>query len=117
MVGQFLAGTATSSEDPPRERGRGRACAEYASGSQVVEVGQALSGESVEQVGLGGADAGRGSLGACAKGTANGHASHRTGSASPTPLAAGFPCTGPQRGVGRCEKGIRWGGRSLAIAA
>ncbi|MET8748149.1 hypothetical protein [Streptomyces sp. NPDC004728] len=71
-----------------RGRRRGRACAEYASGSQFVEVGQALSGESVEQVGLGGADAGRWSLGACAKGTANGHAGHRTGSASPIDPAA-----------------------------
>ncbi|MEV5205353.1 hypothetical protein [Streptomyces sp. NPDC053720] len=61
------------SEGPPRGRGRGRACAEDASGAQVVEVGQALSGESVEQVGLGSADAGRGSPGACAKGTADGH--------------------------------------------
>ncbi|MCX5112260.1 hypothetical protein OOK13_27715 [Streptomyces sp. NBC_00378] len=107
MVGQLVVGAAAGSEGPSRGRGRSRACAEHASGTQFIEVGQALSGESVEQVGLGGADAGRGSLGACAKGTADGHAGHRTGSASPTPLAAGFPCTGPQRGVGRCEKGIR----------
>ncbi|MFF3788385.1 hypothetical protein [Streptomyces sp. NPDC001933] len=64
---------AAGSEGPPRGRGRGRACAEYASGSQFVKAGQALSGESVEQVGLGGADAGHGSLGPCAKGTADGH--------------------------------------------
>ncbi|MFD7533785.1 hypothetical protein ACFV8E_40315 [Streptomyces sp. NPDC059849] len=64
---------ATVSESPSRRRGRCGACAEYASGSQVVEVGEALSGESVEEVGLGGADAGRGSLGAGAKGAAGGH--------------------------------------------
>ncbi|WP_442810841.1 integrase core domain-containing protein [Streptomyces sp. Wh19] len=51
MVGQFLVGAA-GSEGPPRGRGRGRACAEYASGSEFVEVGKALSGKSVEQVGL-----------------------------------------------------------------
>ncbi|WP_331754076.1 MULTISPECIES: hypothetical protein [unclassified Streptomyces] len=72
MVWQFLGGAANS-EGPPRGRGLGRAGAEYASGSEFVEVGQALSGESVEQVGLGGADAVRGSLGAGTKGTANGH--------------------------------------------
>ncbi|MEV1043143.1 MULTISPECIES: hypothetical protein [unclassified Streptomyces] len=79
MAGLFLAGTATGPEDPPRRRGRSRTGTEHASGTQLVEVGQALSGESVEQVGLGGADAGRGSLRACAKGTADGHTGHRTG--------------------------------------
>ncbi|MFD7532770.1 hypothetical protein ACFV8E_35095 [Streptomyces sp. NPDC059849] len=57
MVGLFLVGVAAGSEGQPRGRGRGRACAEYASGAQFVEVGQALSGESVEQVGLGGEEA------------------------------------------------------------
>ncbi|MCX5112257.1 hypothetical protein OOK13_27700 [Streptomyces sp. NBC_00378] len=60
----------TGPEDPPRRRGRSRAGSEHASGTQFIEVGQALSGKSVEQVGLGGADTGRGSLRACAKGTA-----------------------------------------------
>ncbi|MFB7216414.1 hypothetical protein [Streptomyces sp. NPDC056255] len=46
-MGQFPVGVATRSEGPPRGRGRSRACAEYASGSQFVEVGQALSWESV----------------------------------------------------------------------
>ncbi|WP_405722770.1 hypothetical protein [Streptomyces sp. NBC_00046] len=64
---------AAGSEGLPRGRWCGRVCAEYASGAQFVEVGQALSGESVEEVGLGGADAVRGSLGAGAKGTADGH--------------------------------------------
>ncbi|MGW2090512.1 hypothetical protein ACWCQ6_37215, partial [Streptomyces sp. NPDC001880] len=41
-----------------------RARTEHAAGTQIVEVRETLSGESVEQVGLGGADAGRGSLGA-----------------------------------------------------
>ncbi|MCT2544085.1 hypothetical protein [Streptomyces atratus] len=62
MVGQLVVGAATGSESPPRRRGRRRAGTEHASSTQFVEVGQALSGESVEQVGLGGADAGRGSL-------------------------------------------------------
>ncbi|MFF2959849.1 hypothetical protein ACFVT1_13245 [Streptomyces sp. NPDC057963] len=74
MMGQFLVGAATDPKGPPRGRGRRRARAEHASGSQFVGVGQALSGENVEQVGLGGSDAVRGSLGACAKGTADGHA-------------------------------------------
>lgn len=81
LVRQFLVGAAAGSQGSPRGRLRSRACAEYASGAQFVEVGQALSGESVEQVGLGGADTGRGSLGAGAKGTADGHAGHRTGQA------------------------------------
>lgn len=99
LVGQFLVGTATGPEGPPRRRRRRRARADYASGSQFVEVGQTLSGKSVEQVGLGGADAGRGSLGACAKSAAGSHAGHRTGSTSPTTPAAGIvlqeQCAGP----------------------
>ncbi|WSN61792.1 integrase core domain-containing protein (plasmid) [Streptomyces sp. NBC_01362] len=39
-------------EGPSRGRRRSRARAEYASGTQFVKVGQALSGKSVEQVGL-----------------------------------------------------------------
>ncbi|MFE6497570.1 hypothetical protein [Streptomyces sp. NPDC057748] len=88
MAGQFPVGVAAGPEGPPRERGRSRACAEYAPGTQFIEVGQTLSGESVEQVGLGGANAGRGSLRAGTKGTADGHAGHRTGSASPIDPAA-----------------------------
>ena len=99
MAGLFLGGAATGSEGPPRRRWHRRTGTEHASGTQFIEVGQTLSGKSVEQVGLGGADAGRGSLGACAKGTADGHAGHRTGSASPTAPAAGLPCNGPRRGV------------------
>ncbi|MFB6878633.1 hypothetical protein [Streptomyces sp. NPDC056323] len=100
------------------------ACAEHASGSQFVEVGQALSGESAEKVGQGGADAGHGSVGAGAKGTADGHAGHaghRTGSASPTTPAAGLPY---KQGVGaaagialqeqRVGPGLRWWGLWLA---
>lgn len=94
-MGQFLVGVAAGSEGPPRGRGFSRARAEYASGSQVVEVGKALSGESVEQVGLGGADAGRGGLGACAKGSADGHAGHRTGGRQQR--ACGVPWSGWSR--------------------
>ncbi|RPK54292.1 hypothetical protein EES42_43335 [Streptomyces sp. ADI95-17] len=106
-MGQFLVGVAAGSEGPPRGRGFSRARAEYASGSQVVEVGKALSGESVEQVGLGGADAGRGGLGACAKGSADGHAGHRTGGRQQRACGvpwSGWPRAGPT-GAGFCSQG------------
>ncbi|MCX5434436.1 hypothetical protein OHU11_40105 [Streptomyces sp. NBC_00257] len=73
MAGLFLANAATGPECPQRRRGRSRTGTEHASGTQLIEVGQTLSGKSVEQVGLGSADAVRGSLRACAKGTADGH--------------------------------------------
>ncbi|MEE1809693.1 hypothetical protein [Streptomyces sp. BE133] len=48
-------------------------------GSQLPEVWQADAGQCVEKVGLCGANALRGSLGAGAKGAAGGHADHRKG--------------------------------------
>ncbi|MFB6878961.1 hypothetical protein [Streptomyces sp. NPDC056323] len=99
---------------------RRRARPEHASGTQFVEVVQVLSRESVEQVGLGGADAGRGSLGAGAKGTAGGHAGHRTGSASPIPPAAGLLYNGVSArpaGIVVQEQrapGLRWSGLWLS---
>ncbi|GGV96786.1 hypothetical protein GCM10015535_66890 [Streptomyces gelaticus] len=52
MAGLFLAGTATGPEGSPRRRGRSRTGTEHAPGTQFAEVGQTLSGKSVEQVGL-----------------------------------------------------------------
>ncbi len=76
---RFFVGAATGSEGPPRGRGRRRVGSEHSTGPQLVKVGEADPGEFVEKVGLGGAEAVRGGLGAGAKGAADGHVDHRTG--------------------------------------
>ncbi|GGV97622.1 hypothetical protein GCM10015535_69400 [Streptomyces gelaticus] len=70
---RFLVCTATGPEDPPRRRGRHQARTEHAPGPQLIKVGQTLSRKSIEQIGLGSADAERGSLRADAKNTADSH--------------------------------------------
>ncbi|MEU6011902.1 hypothetical protein [Streptomyces sp. NPDC047453] len=98
-MGRFLVGAAAGSEGPPRCGERRRGGSEHAPSAQLGNVGQVDAGEFVEKVGLGGADAVRGSLGAGAKGAADGHADHRKGGAAYTEARwrHGFIAAGPCR--------------------
>ncbi|MGW7821837.1 hypothetical protein ACWGLF_27805 [Streptomyces puniciscabiei] len=66
-------GAAAGAEGPPGRRRCCRVGAEYSTGSQLIEVGQADPGEDVEEIGLGRTDVLRG-LGTGAKGAAGYHA-------------------------------------------
>src|SRR5262249_43952281 len=76
--GRALVRTAAGSESAARARRRRGLSAGHSTGPQLVQVGEVDARQRIEKVGLGGADAVRGSLGAGTKSSADGHAGHRT---------------------------------------